>query len=744
MKSSGRQAQTTSPAGAINPRTWRWFAIAIILLGAALRLYQLGQDSLWLDEIITQQMTQRTVPKMLKLVGTYSAHPPLFYLLAYQNRVLGFSDFAARLTSVAAGILTIPVLIVLARKLWGAPVGLMAGLLLALWPTHLHFSQEARQYALLMLFASLSMYWLYRGVRGGGIGAWIGYVIASTGALYSHNFAFLWVAGQVVFVGVMWLLSWRSQGVAGLKTYGRGVILPLVLALFFTGLFYLPWAPSLLTQSKRLIGGVSLPSAKDAGGPSYAEILKQSLRFFAEKNAPFKTIFIALALVGFVVGALQRRWAALIFITSSLVIPFLIMGMITSSHFFTARYLFPLLTPIILLCAEAFRPLFRLDERVFERSSRARLFGVIAIFLVVVVLALIPIQDYYQREKEDWHGVARLLMARKAPNDLILADGTLIGKAGDASRVQQALGYYLPDETILEAAPTSVQTLLDHPDPEATVWGVLWHQRRLGARDQISPDIEITDFHFLTVLQMKEPSGDLLQDTAAMLEAMLLLQRQTESHPDLHLTLAEIYLELRDPQKAAEHTAAAMQTLNPANPRLLTALLHVLESPQIQKRLAAFDFIAQAGTAALDAPESDFPLFEQAAFTINGSERDVLMLRPPASLSYTIHVPADATFLTTSLATDPETWDGGGDGVTFQLDVIASGEADRLLDQHIGAGKADRRWRDVLIDMRPYRDRDVTLTFRVHSGPYGDFSGEWAGWAKPILWRESPRAPTSS
>ena len=741
MKETERQPPNkTTPVS--NPQIWWWLAVAILLLGTALRLYQLGQDSLWVDEIITQQMTQRSIPKMLKLVGTFSAHPPLYYLLAYQNRLLGWSDFAARLTSAFAGILTIPVLIILARKLWGAPVGLVAGLLIALWPVHLHFSQEARQYALLMLFASLSMYWLYRGVTGEGVGAWIGYVISITGALYSHNFAFLWVAAQVVFVGILWFSSLWRGGIAGLKKDARRILSPFVLSLIVIGIFYLPWAPSLLTQSKRLVGGVSIPSAKGAGGLSYATIFTQSLRFFAEKNDVVKTIFVVLASIGFIVGALRRRWTTLLLIASSLIIPFLIMGMISSSHFFTARYLFPLLTPIILLCAEAFHPLFRLGDLAFGQSTRAWTAGVIALFLIIAGLALFPIQSYYQQEKEDWHGVARLLVAQKAPDDLILADGMLLDKAGDAGRVQQALGYYLPDEAILEAAPTSVQALLDHPNPNATVWGVLWYQHRLGARDQVSPDIELIDFYDLVVVQAKEPSGDILQDTTAVLEAVLLLQRHPESQPDLHLTLAEIYLKLGKPEKAAEHAVAAMLLINPANPRLLTALFHVLESPEIQEWNAAFDFIDHLETAVLAAPKSDFPHLEQTAFTIDGSTRDALMLHPPASLSYTIHIPPNAAFMTTSIATDPETWGWGGDGVTFQIDIEASGKRERVLAQHISNSESDRHWRDVLIDMRPYRGMDATITFCVDPGPAGDFTGDRAGWAKPILWHESTHNAT--
>jgi 4-amino-4-deoxy-L-arabinose transferase-like glycosyltransferase len=518
---------------------WLLFAVLIILLGAALRFYQLGRDSLWLDEIVTQQITQHNVRQMLNLVGHYDDHPPLFYLIEYQNRLMGFSDFAARLPSAIAGILTIPVVIVLARRLWGAPIGLMAGLLLALWPTHLHFSQEARQYALLMLFISIATYRLYRGVSDGGIAAWIGYILSSVGALYSHNSAFLWTAGQIIFVVVMGLLSWREESVAGMKRYVRRVVPPFFLALFLIALFYLPWAPHLLIQSKRLIRGVSLPAGA-AGGFAYYDMLKRSLRFFAEKNVLFEGVFIALTLVGFIVGALQRRWAALILVVSSSIAPFLLAGIISSSHFFSGRYLFPILLPIILLSAEAFRPAFSLVASSLNRSLRAQAFGMIGIFFVVTALALFPIRGYYHRGKEGWHDAARYLAREMGPDDLILVDGMLLGKVGDAGRVQQALGYYLPDKELLPVEPDTAQTLLDHPRPGATVWGVLWYQGRLKSRKGLLSDIDFRDYPSLVVLSLKHPSGDLRRDAVEILEAMLQIQPYPESKPDMQALLAEL------------------------------------------------------------------------------------------------------------------------------------------------------------------------------------------------------------
>ena len=164
----------------------------------------------------------------------------------------------------------------------------------------------------------------------------------------------------------------------------------------------------------------------------------------------------------------------------------------------------------------------------------------IGIFFVVTALALFPIRGYYHRGKEGWHDAARYLAREMGPDDLILVDGMLLGKVGDAGRVQQALGYYLPDKELLPVEPDTAQTLLDHPRPGATVWGVLWYQGRLKSRKGLLSDIDFRDYPSLVVLSLKHPSGDLRRDAVEILEAMLQIQPYPESKPDMQALLAEL------------------------------------------------------------------------------------------------------------------------------------------------------------------------------------------------------------
>src|SRR5438270_126482 len=101
------------------------------------------------------------------LIGSLSTgepHPPLYPLvLAGWLRLLGRSEFVARLPSAFAGIASVAVGAALARGL--APAGnqpaanraaVIAGLLVALNPFQIWYSEEARMYAQVSFFAGLS------------------------------------------------------------------------------------------------------------------------------------------------------------------------------------------------------------------------------------------------------------------------------------------------------------------------------------------------------------------------------------------------------------------------------------------------------------------------------------------------------------------------------------------------------------------------------------------------------------
>lgn len=118
----------------------QWIPIALILLLATgLYLYQLGTESLWLDELSSIRSA-----KELEL----TSERPLYYILLRIWMQFGTSDAWLRGLSVFFALGSVFLTYQLGRRLAGQTTGLIAALLLALSPLFINHAQEVRMYTL--------------------------------------------------------------------------------------------------------------------------------------------------------------------------------------------------------------------------------------------------------------------------------------------------------------------------------------------------------------------------------------------------------------------------------------------------------------------------------------------------------------------------------------------------------------------------------------------------------------------
>jgi uncharacterized membrane protein len=130
--------------------------LLLILLGYWLRVHNLDAFSFWTDEGLTPERSGYPIAQILRNeiviqgVVTRDTHPPLYYLIIHVTRQLfGLGDFAFRYPSVLFGVLLIPLIYQLARRMGGLGLGLIVALLAAVNPLQVYYSQEARMYSLL-------------------------------------------------------------------------------------------------------------------------------------------------------------------------------------------------------------------------------------------------------------------------------------------------------------------------------------------------------------------------------------------------------------------------------------------------------------------------------------------------------------------------------------------------------------------------------------------------------------------
>ena len=149
-----------------------WSAAAAAAVSLGLGLYQLGQPSLWIDEAATSQVTSRSYLALM-----HEHHWIYYTVMKLWVGLVGSSEVALRLPSVLAAAGACALLVPFGNRLLGRPVGSIAGLLLAVNPFVVQWSQQARSYSIVVL-ATIVTTWLFVRMRADeSRRAWLTYTV---------------------------------------------------------------------------------------------------------------------------------------------------------------------------------------------------------------------------------------------------------------------------------------------------------------------------------------------------------------------------------------------------------------------------------------------------------------------------------------------------------------------------------------------------------------------------------------
>ena len=133
--------------GSISRTSERRLLAGLIVLAAALRLFHLGAQSLWVDEMMTLTVATPKPGYPLWQLLRHNIHGPLHTFVVAMFRAVSENDAWLRLPSALAGIASVPLLYAWLKPRFGAGVARWGALLLAVNPLHIHYSQELRNYA---------------------------------------------------------------------------------------------------------------------------------------------------------------------------------------------------------------------------------------------------------------------------------------------------------------------------------------------------------------------------------------------------------------------------------------------------------------------------------------------------------------------------------------------------------------------------------------------------------------------
>lgn len=339
---------------------------AIVAVALALRLYGIGTESFWIDEVfqrdVSAQPLARIVADYRPLAGEARLRDqaPLSHLLFHFVVGSGpVSDEAtARLPSAIAGALDAGVFFLLARRLLAPATATLATALLVLSPLDLWYGQELRFYELWLLIATCATSVLTRVVAGGTLRWWAAYAALTVAGLYTCLMHALVVAAHGLTL--LWIGA-REDRLAPLVRRAVGVLVVVALAT-------LPIAWIVLNEHGRQAGTPRPPSlaalpytlfAFAAGyslGPTVESLHALPSPEAIAREHPSVVVTCAVfgaALAAGLVGIRRRPFAAAVLIPLLVVPPLAVLALSYGTHVvYNVRYALPALLAFLALVAE--------------------------------------------------------------------------------------------------------------------------------------------------------------------------------------------------------------------------------------------------------------------------------------------------------------------------------------------------------------------------------------------------------
>jgi mannosyltransferase len=398
---------------ALWPNRYLWFMVAILLAGAFLRIYDLGTESIWVDEGFAIRAAKLSVSQGIDLSIGQDRHPPLhIFLLHFWEKTFGTSEFGTRLLSAVFGILAIYFIYKIGGALFDRPTGTLAALLLAFSPYQVRYSQEVRMYALLALLAAASMYFFIKLLQRRSFFNIAAYAVCSVLLLYTHTFGVLIVVAQNAYIVVALVLgARRNWPLVPLKTWVPTQVAFVVL--------FAPWLRYLLQHVGLIGSGFWIPDVTALSMPasiySFSGSVPLALLFGA---LCFAGLFVyrkgdnvhSLSLKGWRVGLPNVDKSALLvsWLVVPMVIPF-VASLVWTSVYLT-RVVIGASVALYLLVARGIRAL---GNRWIQ----------VGVACLIVALSVGVLRGYYTRvDKEQWREATAYVEEQAQPGDLLAFD----------------------------------------------------------------------------------------------------------------------------------------------------------------------------------------------------------------------------------------------------------------------------------------------------------------------------------
>jgi len=218
------------------------FLLLIILsLAFFLRFSHLGSRPLYQDE---PHNTVELAAGPLSYIVSTNSGSILYPLLLHFILPLGNTEFMARLPAALFGFLSVWLIYLIGKTLFGKKEAVLAALLSAISGHFIYFSQQARGYSGLLFFALCSFYFFLSALKKNKRMEWGFYALFTIVAVYMSFFALVIIPVQIFFLVFLLagqrILGKRIEQFALSKKIFLNFSLSLVAVLAVVFLLYLP------------------------------------------------------------------------------------------------------------------------------------------------------------------------------------------------------------------------------------------------------------------------------------------------------------------------------------------------------------------------------------------------------------------------------------------------------------------------------------------------------------------------
>jgi 4-amino-4-deoxy-L-arabinose transferase-like glycosyltransferase len=363
----------------------------LFLAGFLLRIYQIGADSFWIDEVgVAIAGSRPTLAEALEIARGHIMAMPLDYVVTWIFARGNTSEAFLRLPAALWGSFTLPVSYLYFRRLASQRVALIAVGLIAFSAIHIQYSQELRFYAALVFFYTLSSWLLLRAIQIGKVSGWLLFLVFTSLGIFFHVYVVLAVAN-----GFAWLYLARS----GNPDQARSRISLILSCFILLGVFLY----AVITFGS----GTAYDIPFLLYGDSFLTVLLTGLGWFPFYNQvpvlPWIWGGLGLALALYAVYQQVRRQprgliAAVVYSAAAQVV-LISVFILFRNYFIAPRQVLFLLPSMMLLTALGLEAVGRFLYNAFSPdrlSSKRMIFVLAALLLVLNGSALV---NYYQGDK---------------------------------------------------------------------------------------------------------------------------------------------------------------------------------------------------------------------------------------------------------------------------------------------------------------------------------------------------------